>query len=76
MQLPFHCAAIWIEYSTHEYGVCYFCTIEKPYFKGQANYFDCGNCRLPNIHDLADRVDHHSDAFNDETCEGASVTDY
>ena len=66
------------EYSTHEYGVCYFCTIEKPYFKGQSNYFDCGNYRFPkvDIPDLADRVDHHSDAFDDETFEGASVTDY
>ena len=46
VQLPFYCAAIWTKYSTHEYGLCYFCTIEKPYFKEQANCFDCGNCRL------------------------------
>jgi len=77
VKLPFQCAAIWTEYTTHEYGICYFCTIQKPYFKREAKYFDCGNCILPkgDIPDLADRVDHHSAAFDDETCESDNVTE-
>ena len=61
-KFPFSCPAIWTECSSHEYGVCYFCSIQKPLLKQKAKYVDCVSCKILrlNLPDLADRPDGHS----------------
>ena len=36
-KFPFNCPAIWTECSSHEYMVCYFCSIQKPLLKQKLN---------------------------------------
>lgn len=46
---PFNIPAIWTNISSHNFGICYFCSIEKRYFKSKANYFDCDSCKIPKL---------------------------
>lgn len=73
-KFPFSCPAIWTENSSHDYGVCYFCSITKPTLKRNGEYFDCDSCKIPKLHlpDLADRQissDYRSDceSFGEES---------
>jgi hypothetical protein len=72
VKLPFRCPAIWTDYSSHEHGVCYFCSIEKPSLKRKANYFDCASCKIPKVDlpDLADHPDVQPTASDSQSSEG------
>ena len=55
--MPFTCPAIWSKSSSHDKGICYYCSIDKPSLNRQSQYFDCASCQIPKVDlpDLGDR---------------------